>query len=181
MTYGQLLRGVAATAPRVEPFRVREHSTHAGQGCGHLKAPASFPTGFGAATGCPDKIRQVRQRNDRQAVEESLETRRTHGAGLITGMEQTEGNGRYDPRHFTCRSTWRPYAPAGRGPARSGWVFFIQRETSQRRVRSTVRAQVGNAGVVDVLVVSGYYHTLAHCLQALDVDLPEGTATALAY
>jgi hypothetical protein len=30
-------------------------------------------------------------------------------------------------------------------------------------------------------VVSGYYHTLAHCLQALDVDLPEGTATALTY
>ena len=44
-----------------------------------------------------------------------------------------------------------------------------------------MRALVGNAGIVDVLVVSGYYHTLAHCLQALDVDLPEGTETALTY
>ena len=44
-----------------------------------------------------------------------------------------------------------------------------------------IRALVGNEGVVDVLVVSGYYHTLAHCLQALDVDLPEGTTTALTY
>jgi len=32
-----------------------------------------------------------------------------------------------------------------------------------------------------MLVVSGYYHTLAHCLQALEVDLPEGTTSALTY
>ena len=44
-----------------------------------------------------------------------------------------------------------------------------------------MRALVGNDGVVYVLVVSGYYHTLAHTLQAPDVDLPEGTATALTY
>ena len=44
-----------------------------------------------------------------------------------------------------------------------------------------LRGLVGNSGVVDVLIVGGYYHTLAHCLQALDVDLPEGTASALTY
>ena len=44
-----------------------------------------------------------------------------------------------------------------------------------------VRTQVGDAGVVDILVVTGYYHTLAHCLQALEVELPEGTTSALTY
>jgi hypothetical protein len=44
-----------------------------------------------------------------------------------------------------------------------------------------MRSLVGNSGVVDVLVVSGYYHTLAHCLQALDVELPEGMVTELTY
>ena len=44
-----------------------------------------------------------------------------------------------------------------------------------------MRALVGDAGAIDVLVVSGYYHTLAHCLQALEVELPEGTTTALTY
>jgi hypothetical protein len=40
---------------------------------------------------------------------------------------------------------------------------------------------LGDSGVVDLLVVTGYYHTLAHCLQALEVDLPEGTSTDLTY
>ena len=40
---------------------------------------------------------------------------------------------------------------------------------------------VGDAGVVDILVVTGYYHTLAHALNDLDVDLPEGTTSALTY
>ena len=64
-------------------------------------------------------------------------------------------------------------------------VQFVLELLRQHRVSDAtfeaMRALVGNAGVVDVLVVSGYYHTLAHCLQALDVDLPEGTETALTY
>jgi hypothetical protein len=40
---------------------------------------------------------------------------------------------------------------------------------------------VGNSGVVDLLVVTGYYHTLAHSLQALEVELPEGVTTDLTY
>ena len=31
-------------------------------------------------------------------------------------------------------------------------------------------SRVGDAGIVGVLVVSGYYHTLAHALQVLGVD-----------
>ena len=44
-----------------------------------------------------------------------------------------------------------------------------------------LRSQIGDAGVVDVLVIVGYYHSLAHCLQALEVELPDGTPSALSY
>ena len=122
MTYDQLPQSVSVMALGVGPRRVQEHSTQAGQGCGHFKAPATFPTSFGSATGCPDKIRQVRQRNNRQAVEESWETRGTHRAGLTIGMEQTESNGRCGPRRFTGlppggHTLWR--AGGWREPARS--------------------------------------------------------------
>jgi hypothetical protein len=42
-----------------------------------------------------------------------------------------------------------------------------------------LRSQVGNSGVIDVLVVVAYYHGLAHSLQALEVELPEGMTSAL--
>ena len=44
-----------------------------------------------------------------------------------------------------------------------------------------LRSQIGDAGIIDVLVVVAYYHGLAHTLQALDVELPDGTASALTY
>ena len=44
-----------------------------------------------------------------------------------------------------------------------------------------VRAIIGDAGIVDMLVVVAYYHGLAHSLQALAVELPDGTADALTY
>ena len=64
-------------------------------------------------------------------------------------------------------------------------VQFVLELLRQHRISDAtfeaMRGLVGNAGAVDVLVVSGYYHTLAHCLQALEVELPEGTSTALTY
>lgn len=76
-------------------------------------------------------------------------------------------------------------APAGFDADDAAVVQFVLELLRQHRISDAtfeaMRALVGNDGVVDVLVVSGYYHTLAHCLQALDVDLPEGTATALTY
>ena len=64
-------------------------------------------------------------------------------------------------------------------------VQFVLELLRQHRVSDAtfeaLRAQIGDAGIVDVLVVSGYYHTLAHALQALEVDLPEGAASALSY
>ena len=76
-------------------------------------------------------------------------------------------------------------APSGFDTKDASIVQFVLELLRQHRVSDAtfeaVRAIVGDAGVVDILVVSGYYHTLAHCLQALEVDLPEGTTTALTY
>ncbi len=76
-------------------------------------------------------------------------------------------------------------APSGLDANDASIVQFVLELLRQHRVSDAtfeaVRAIVGDAGVVDILVVSGYYHTLAHCLQALEVDLPEGTTTALTY
>ncbi|PKB71381.1 MAG: hypothetical protein BZY87_05870 [SAR202 cluster bacterium Io17-Chloro-G6] len=76
-------------------------------------------------------------------------------------------------------------APAGLDASDASIVQFVLEILRQHRVSDATfeaaRAIVGDAGIVDILVVSGYYHTLAHSLQALEVDLPEGTTTALTY
>ena len=76
-------------------------------------------------------------------------------------------------------------APVGLEANDAAIVQFVLELLRHHRISEatfeTVRSQVGDAGVVDILVVSGYYHTLAHCLQALEVELPEGTVSALTY
>ena len=76
-------------------------------------------------------------------------------------------------------------APAGFDSQDATVVQFVLELLRQHRISDAtfeaMRGLVGDSGVIDVLVVSGYYHTLAHCLQALEVDLPEGTATDLTY
>ena len=76
-------------------------------------------------------------------------------------------------------------APVGLDQKDADVVQFVLELLRQHRVSdatfNALRSQIGDAGVIDVLVVAGYYHTLAHCLQALEVDLPEGTASALTY
>ena len=76
-------------------------------------------------------------------------------------------------------------APVGLQQKDAEVVQFVLELLRQHRVSDksfeALRAQVGDAGVIDVLVVSGYYHTLAHCLQALEVELPDGVETALTY
>ena len=69
-------------------------------------------------------------------------------------------------------------APAGFDAADATVAQFVLGLLRQHRVSDAtfeaLRALVGNAGLVDVLVVSGYYHTLAHTtLQVLDVDFLE--------
>ena len=76
-------------------------------------------------------------------------------------------------------------APVGLEPKDAHVVQFVLELLRQHRVSDAtfeaLRSQVSDAGVVDVLVVVGYYYTLAHCLQALEVELPEGQMSALTY
>ncbi len=75
-----------------------------------------------------------------------------------------------------------PNGLSGDDAAVAGFVIELLR---QHRVSDAgfeaVRGIIGDAGVVDLLVVVAYYHGLAHALQALQVELPEGTADALTY
>ena len=76
-------------------------------------------------------------------------------------------------------------APAGFDSEDATVVQFVLELLRQHRISDTtfeaLRTMIGASGVIDLLVVAGYYHTLAHCLQALEVDLPDGTTTDLAY
>ena len=76
-------------------------------------------------------------------------------------------------------------APVGLEANDASVVQFVLELLRHHRISDAtfeaMRALVGDSGVVDVLIVSGYYHTLAHCLQALEVELPEGTTSALTY
>jgi len=76
-------------------------------------------------------------------------------------------------------------APVGLSPADANVVQFVIEILRQHRVSEAtyqaLQSQIGNAGIIDVLVVSGYYHTLAHTLQALEVELPQGMVSELTY
>ena len=76
-------------------------------------------------------------------------------------------------------------APVGLEPKDASVVQFVLELLRHHRVSDAtfeaLRSQVGNDGIIDVMVVSGYYYTLAHCLGALEVDLPEGVTSALTY
>jgi 4-carboxymuconolactone decarboxylase len=76
-------------------------------------------------------------------------------------------------------------APVGLDPGDAEVVQFVLELLRQHRVSGAtfeaLRSRLGDAGVIDVLAVAGYYHTLAHCLQALEVELPEGMTSELTY
>ena len=76
-------------------------------------------------------------------------------------------------------------APAGLSASDGAVVQFVLELLRQHRVSDTsfdaLRAQIGDAAIVDVLMVVAYYHGLAHTLQALDVELPDSVADALTY
>ena len=75
--------------------------------------------------------------------------------------------------------------PAGLESQDANVVQFVLELLRQHRVSDAtyeaLRGQIGDAAIIDVLVVVAYYHGLAHCLQALDVELPEGVTSALTY
>lgn len=76
-------------------------------------------------------------------------------------------------------------APAGLAAKDAEVVQFVLELLRQHRISDAtfevLRSQIGDAGIIDMMVVVSYYHGLAHCLQALDVELPEGVTSALTY
>ena len=76
-------------------------------------------------------------------------------------------------------------APNGLADNDASVVQFVLELLRHHRISDAsfeaMRAIVGDAGIVDVLIVVAYYHGLAHSLQALEVDLPEGVDTDLTY
>jgi 4-carboxymuconolactone decarboxylase len=76
-------------------------------------------------------------------------------------------------------------APVGLVPGDACVVQFVLELLRQHRVSDAtyeaLRSQIGDAAIIDMLVVVSYYHGLAHLLQALDVELPEGVTSALTY
>ena len=76
-------------------------------------------------------------------------------------------------------------APAGLDASDATVVQFVLELLRQHRISDAtfeaMRSIVGDAGIVDVLIVVAYYHGLAHSLQALEVELPEGVQTDLTY
>ena len=76
-------------------------------------------------------------------------------------------------------------APTGLEPADANVVQFVLEILRQHRVSDTtyslLEAQSGSPAIIDMMVIVSYYHGLAHCLQALDVELPEGVTSDLTY
>ena len=76
-------------------------------------------------------------------------------------------------------------APVGLDAKDAAVVQFVLELLRQHRISDAtfeaLRAQIVDAGIIDVLVVVSYYHGLAHGLQALEVELPEGVTSALQY
>ena len=76
-------------------------------------------------------------------------------------------------------------SPAGLSGDDAAVSQFVIELLRQHRVADAtfeaVRGIIGDAGIVDMLVVVAYYHGLAHSLQALQVELPDGTPDAMTY
>jgi 4-carboxymuconolactone decarboxylase len=76
-------------------------------------------------------------------------------------------------------------APGGLKAQDANVVQFVLELLRHHKVShatfEALRAQIGDTGIIDVLVVVAYYHGLAHSLQALEVELPEGVTSALTY
>ncbi|CAI8004693.1 Caffeine dehydrogenase subunit alpha [Geodia barretti] len=76
-------------------------------------------------------------------------------------------------------------APVGLEPSDAAVVQFVLELLRQHRISDDtfegLRSQVGDAGIIDVLIIVAYYHGLAHSLQALEVELPDGVESDLTY
>jgi len=51
----------------------------------------------------------------------------------------------------------------------------LQRESVPSLLQDEIQQEVGVSGLVELVVLAGYYQTIAAVLFAFDVPLPEGT------
>jgi 4-carboxymuconolactone decarboxylase len=76
-------------------------------------------------------------------------------------------------------------APDGLAPEDASIVQFTLELLRQHRIAdATFRAvqhRLGDAGVIDLLMLIGYYHSLAHTLGALEVGPPPGVPSTLSH
>ena len=74
-------------------------------------------------------------------------------------------------------------APQGLEPDDAAIVRFTQELVGQHRISDAtyraVQRMLGDGGVVDLLVVIGYYSCLSHALAALEVELQPGVTSTL--
>ena len=74
-------------------------------------------------------------------------------------------------------------APQGLDAEDAAIVKFTQELLRQHRVSDAtfqpVKRRLGDSGVVDLLVLIGYYNSLSHALSALEVELQPGVTSAL--
>ncbi len=74
-------------------------------------------------------------------------------------------------------------APDGLAPEDASIVQFTLELLRQHRIADAtfqaVQHRLGDAGVIDLLMLIGYYHSLAHTLGALEVGPPPGVPSTL--
>ena len=123
--------------------------------------------------------------------ENSLDARTKRLAALVTAREadgdyvwtvQVPGARDNGVGEETIRAIQQRRSPEGLIAEDQAIVDFVQELLQKHRVSdatySAVQQRLGVAGVVDLLVLTGYYWTLSHALSGLEVE-PPGGASAL--
>ena len=123
--------------------------------------------------------------------ENSLDAKTKRLAALVTAREadgdyvwtvQVPGAGADGVSDETISSIQQRKPPKGLNTEDEAIVGFVQELLRNHRVSDTtynaVQQRLGVAGVVDLLVLTGYYWTLSHALSGLEVE-PLGGASSL--
>ena len=122
--------------------------------------------------------------------ENSLDDKTKRLAALVTAREadgdyvwtvQVPGAVADGVSEETVRSIQRRRTPEGLSPEDEAIVGFVQELLRSHRVSDptydAVQRRLGVAGVVDLLVLTGYYWMLSHALSGLEVEPPGGVSS----
>ena len=122
--------------------------------------------------------------------ENSLDAKTKRLAALVTAREadgdyvwtvQVPEAGTDGISEETVKAIQQGRSPQGLTAEDQATVDFVQELLRDHRVSDTtynaVRQRLGVAGVVDLLVLTGYFWTLSHALSALEVEPPGGAST----